>query len=176
MLKQALLLISLCLISYGGYAQVHKNADHKINHPYTKVEIGYLSDGCSFQLSPIEFCDARHLALINRAILDLKPNFNQHYILLSIPEWEKKFHQQSLVAIDVLSGIVYPLPIDGYSGSINKQGEAKEYGKLIYSINSSKICIEGVIYGYKTQEKGKFYFTFSHNKFVGHQTPYMYGE
>jgi hypothetical protein len=174
MIKYTLILIFLGLISSGGYAQASKNAAHTVNHPYAKVEIGYLSDGCSFQFSPLDFCDERHLASIKKAIRDLKPNFNQHYILLSIPEWEKKFHQQSLVAIDVLSGIVYPLPIDGYSGSINKKGEANEYGKLISSLNSSKICIEGVIYGYKTQESGKFYFTFLRNKFVGHQTTYMY--
>jgi hypothetical protein len=107
------------------------------------------------------------------AISKNKPNFDEKYILLSIPEGLPPYFQRSLVAIDTTSGVVYPVPIDGYTGVTNEQGYAKRSGQLKFDLHSSKICIDGAIVAHHMIENGNFCFTFDGDRFVGHHTPYM---
>lgn len=142
------------------------------NHPYSSVHIAYASDECSFQFSPVDFCDERHLAEIKNAINVSKPNFNGKFILLSLPE-RSQYLQRSLVAIDTTSGVVYPVPIDAYSGVTNEDGFPRRLGRLKFDLHSSKVCIYGAIVAYHMIEDGKFCFVFDGDRFVGHHTPYM---
>src|ERR1700761_4335593 len=90
------------------------------NHPFNRVEIAYAHNQCSYQYSLVDFCDERHVSKINDAIIHSAANFNRHYILLKIREWKpSEYYGDSLVAIDTVTGIVYPLPFDYYSGKIN---------------------------------------------------------
>lgn len=142
------------------------------NHTFTRVEIPYTKNGCSFQGSPIDFCDERHLAEIKKAIATMKPNFNEHYILLPILE-RKKYFQKSIVLIDTVSGIVYPLPIDFYSGYANNKKGASNFGTIKYSLNKNTICIEGSIFVYRSEKDGVFCFYFNGTTFSGYRTTYM---
>ncbi|MBB4515703.1 hypothetical protein [Paraburkholderia fungorum] len=142
------------------------------NHQFSKVEIAYRSQDCSFQFSPVNFCDDKHVAAINSALSEQAPNFNGHYILLTISEYPR-YHQRSVVAIDTNTGVVYPLPIDAYSGPTDKSGNTSKDGKVTLDLKSNKVCIDGTILVYRALEHGKFCFTFEGHKFVGHHTTYM---
>lgn len=166
--------IFFVFFSAKGFAQ-SKPAGIDGNHPYVGVKIAYLKStltDCSYQFSPVDFCDKKHLKAINSAIANLKPNFNQHYILITHPEWEKD-HQKSVLAIDSTTGVVYPLPIDAYSGILHN-GSARGDGRIDFSLNSNKVCIAGAILVYRAFEQGNFCFNFEGDRFVGHHTEYMY--
>jgi len=150
----------------------HNVTSKSSNHPYSKVEISKTNGGCSFHGSPVDYCDDRHIAAINEAILSQSPNFNGHYVLLSVPEREN-YYQSSLVAIDSNTGIVYPLPIDFYSGHAGKKGGADNLGKLTYSLDSNNVCIDGSIFVYRAEEDGIFCFSLQGDRFTGHHTTYM---
>lgn len=137
-----------------------------------KVEMGYRSEGCSFQYSPVDFCDKRHLALIDEAIAKRKPDFNRRYILLTIPEWPQ-YHQSSIVAIDPATSTAYPVPIDAYSGPAAESGDPTTAGKLTYKVDSEEVCIEGAILAYKAIKDGKFCFVLRGGRFIGYKTVYM---
>jgi hypothetical protein len=137
-----------------------------------RLEMGYRSEGCSFQYSPVDFCDERHLALIDEAIAKRKPDFNRRYILLTIPEWPQ-YHQSSIVAIDPATRTAYPLPIDAYSGPTGESGDPTTVGKLTYGVDGEEVCIEGAILAYKTIKDGKFCFTLQAERFTGYKTAYM---
>jgi len=140
--------------------------------PKIEVEMGYRSEGCSFQYSPVDFCDERHLALIEDAIAKRKPDFAQRYILLSIPEWPD-YHQDSVVAIEPAARKAYPLPIDAYSGPGGESGEPAAKGKLTYALDSDRVCIEGAILAYKVAKDGTFCFVLKDGRFSGYKTAYM---
>lgn len=165
-------LIALALASASSCKAQDQSNSIKPNHPYTKIEIPYDHNGCSFQGSPIDYCDEKHLNAIDEAIKNQRPNFNKKYILLTIQE-RKNYYQSTLVAIDSNTGIVYPIPIDFYSGYANKKGGANDFGKLTYSLESNKVCIEGSIFVYRAEEDGTFCFNLQGDRFTGHQTTYM---
>jgi hypothetical protein len=148
------------------------------NHPFDYVEINYPSvgpsPGCSFQFSPMDFCDARHVKIIKSAISSKSANFNKHYILLSIEEWPPSPDGRSLVAIDTLTGIVYPVPIDAYGGRMDDQGKIRSRPKLFFSLKSNRLCIKGDILVYRANINGHFCFDFDGEKFTGYQTDYMH--
>jgi hypothetical protein len=144
----------------------------KRNHSFTRIDLVYQEAGCSFDTSPVDFCDENHMRLINNAIKQQQPNFNQHYILLTIAVWPE-YHQRSVVAINTKTGVVYPLPIDVYSGPLDKAGNPRKDGKITFSLNSKQVCIDGAILAYRSVKEGKFCFSMLDNKFVGHHTPYM---
>lgn len=147
-------------------------SSERLNHSYLKIKISQTDSECSFQGSPVDYCDDRHIAAINEAILNQPPNLNKHYVLLPIPE-RKNYYQNSLVAIDSNTGIVYPLPIDFYSGYAGKKGGADGFGKLTYGLDSNKVCIEGSIFVYRAEEDGTFCFNLQGDRFTGHHTTYM---
>ncbi|WP_240324416.1 hypothetical protein [Trinickia diaoshuihuensis] len=170
MRKLLLYCISFCvpIVAYAGEGGIEPN-----NHPYANVRIAYPSDECSFQFSSVDFCDEKHLTEIKRAIAERRPDFGGKYILLSIPEGSPSFFQRSLVAIDTTTGIVYPVPIDAYSGATDGNGYAKSVGKLKYNIHSNQVCITGAIFMHRMVEDGNFCFALKEDRFVGHHTPYM---
>ncbi|MDH6147998.1 MULTISPECIES: hypothetical protein [Paraburkholderia] len=145
------------------------------NHAFDQVKIAYAHDQCSFKFSPVDFCDDRHVFEIKKAIATEAANFNGHYILLSINEWKPSAHYgDSLVVIDTLTGIVYPLPFDYYSGQINmKNSHMLKKPNLNFSLKSNKICIDGSILVYRAMTNGNFCFEFDGEKFTGYQTEYM---
>ncbi len=152
------------------------NAKQITNHLYAGVNIAYAKSDlteCSFQYSPIDFCDKKHLSAINQAIAGRSANFNGHFILLVYPEWSQH-HQQSVMAIDTITGIVYPLPIDAFSGLMYGRSIEKDRDVIKYSISSKKVCINGAILVYRAFKEGNFCFEFSGDKFTGHHTEYMY--
>ncbi|WP_175696821.1 hypothetical protein [Burkholderia ambifaria] len=168
-------LAALAILSLGIFAKQPKTDSAK-NHPYTEVKISYATSDltkCSFQYSPVDFCDDKHVATYNDTLKTQAPNFNEHYILLAYPEF-KNYHQRSVVAIDTQTGIVYPLPIDAFSGFMHGRPAAKDEGKISYSIKSNKVCISGAMLVYRSFEEGNFCFEFVGDKFVGHHTEYMY--
>lgn len=142
------------------------------NHPFTRVDIVYESQGCSFAFSPVDFCNEKHLAAYKEAISTRKADFAGHYILLSVSE-RPRYYQRSVVAIDVNTGVVYPVPIDAYSGNGDSTGNAHGDGVLEYKVSDSRICIKGDILVYRAIDTGTFCFKFEGNKFTGHHTEYM---
>ncbi|NIF87781.1 hypothetical protein [Burkholderia sp. Cy-637] len=172
---QATVLATLTIISPPLFAKAQKQ-DNTINHPYTLVKISYATSeltNCSFQYSPINFCDAKHVEAYRDALKNNPPNFNDHYILLTYPEF-KNYHQRTAVAIDTQTGVVYPLPIDAFSGYMHGRRTAKDDGKITYSLDGNKVCISGAILVYRAFEEGNFCFDFVGDKFIGHHTEYMY--
>ena len=154
----------------GDLAQTDNVATR--NHAFAGVEIAYRSAGCSFEFSPIDFCDETHVEFIEAAIRDKTSNFNRHFILLAIPEWPE-YHQQSIVAIDTRDGVVYPVPIDAYSGRLGSDGNPTGEGKLSYGLSSNEVCVEGAVLAYRALDEGRFCFRLERDRFVGHRTPYM---
>lgn len=51
-----------------------------------------------------------------------------------------RYLQRSVVAIDTNSEVVYPLPIDAYSGPTDKSGNASKDGKVAFDSKSNKVC------------------------------------
>ncbi|WP_080429219.1 hypothetical protein [Burkholderia ubonensis] len=169
------ILVALTVLSLEVLAK-QAVANEIKNHPYAEVKISYVTSDltkCSFQYSPIDFCDDSHVAAYGDALKKQSANFNEYYILLAYPEF-KKYHQRSIVAIDTRTGVVYPLPIDAFSGFMRGRPVAKDEGKISYSIKSNKVCISGAILVYRSFEEGDFCFEFDKDKFVGHRTQYMY--
>lgn len=78
------------------------------------------------------------------------------------------------MAIDVNNGLVYPLPIDAFSGFMHGNSTSKEDGKIIFSKDSNRVCIKGALLVYRSFEEGSFCFEFADDKFIGHHTEYMY--
>jgi hypothetical protein len=148
---------------------------HAENHPFTDVRITYAHEECSFRYSNIDFCDQRHIESIKSSLQEDKPNFFRHYILLPIQKGPDNYFQRSLVLIDTYTGVVYPLPIDSYSGHTLKNSYVtKHVGELSYSLNSNRICILGSIFTHGMVKNGKFCFTFLGDRFSGYKTIYMY--
>ncbi|WP_088579499.1 hypothetical protein [Burkholderia ubonensis] len=167
--------VALAILSFGVCVKQPK-ADVVKNHAYKEVKIAYATSEltkCSFQYSPVDFCDDKHVAAYSDALKTQVSNFNGNYIILVYPEF-KNYHQRSVVAIDTKTGVVYPLPIDAFSGFMHGRRVAKDEGKISYSINSNKVCISGAILVYRSFEEGDFCFEFVGDKFVGHHTEYMY--
>ncbi|MDN7902458.1 hypothetical protein [Burkholderia cepacia] len=163
------------VFSVGAFSGQAKSNEIK-NHPYTEVKIFYATSDltkCSFQYSPVDFCDDKHVSTYGDVLKTKAPNFYGHYILLAYPEF-KEYHQRSVVAIDAQTGVVYPLPIDAFSGFMHGKRVAKDEGKITYSADSNKVCISGAILVYRSIEEGNFCFEFVGDKFVGHHTEYMY--
>ncbi|MET3550844.1 hypothetical protein [Burkholderia sp. 567] len=166
---------AIAVFSFGVVAKQAKSDEIK-NHPYAEVKISYATSDltkCSFQYSPVDFCDDKHVSAYSEVLKKEVPNFYGHYILLAYPEF-KEYHQRSVVAIDAKTGVVYPLPIDAFSGFMHGRRVAKDEGKITYSADSNKVCISGAILVYRAFEEGNFCFEFVGDKFVGHHTEYMY--
>lgn len=67
-----------------------KSSNSQRNHAYTGVKIAYATSEltkCSFQYSPINFCDDEHVAAYNNTLNSAPANFNGHYIILARPEY-----------------------------------------------------------------------------------------
>jgi hypothetical protein len=176
-MKYILHLVSIFTAFFFGMTALHaKDLAVTPNHAFDQVRISYAHDECSFQFSPVDFCDDRHVIEIKKAIATKAANFNEHYILLSIDEWKPSAHYgDSLVAIDTLTGIVYPLPFDYYSGQVNmKNSQIMKNPRLSFSLKSNKICIDGSILVYRATTNGNFCFEFDGEKFTGYQTEYMH--
>ena len=136
------------------------------------VRINYPHDECSFNYSPIDFCDQKHVDAYNLALQAEPVNFNRHYVLLPIKEWSDG-DENSIVAIDKDTGVVYPVPIDTFfASSASKKGK-KDRAKLIYSKDGNSLCIIGSISVYRSSQTGKFCFQFEGDRFTGYHTTYM---
>jgi hypothetical protein len=167
-----LLTLLLCASSIG-YAAQKTPQDKKASNPPAEVKINYKNqDGCSFMYSPINFCDEKHIRLASNAIKDKKPNFNNNYILISIPE-RPAYHQYSVIAINPSTGSFYPIPIDSYSGTPSKSNTKGENGKLTFGLDNNKVCIAGDILVYRSIKSGEFCFFLQEEKFIGYHTTYM---
>jgi len=142
------------------------------NAPYAGVVMSYPHSGCSYQYSPVDFCDAAHRAQINEAIRTQVPNFNTHYILAQLDE-RKEYFQRSIVLIDSRDGTVYPLPIDAFSGPLVDKEGAREYGKVETSREADTFCVSSALLVYRAFEEGRFCFGFDGVRFTGHTTQYM---
>lgn len=172
-----LLALVLFIAFSAGTGSTHaKELSPIANHWFDSVDIAYAHDECSFQYSPIDFCDERHVSEINNAIAHSAANFNRHYILLKIQEWRPSEHYgESLVAIDTLTGIVYPLPFDYYSGRVNmKNSRIVKEPTLSFSVERSEVCIDGSILVYRAINNGHFCFNFDGKRFTGFKTEYVH--
>jgi hypothetical protein len=172
MQKISTISLAVILISVIHYA--HGAADRSVakNHEFKEVKINYRTgDACSYQYSPVDFCDDRHISAIKDAIEKKRPNFNHHYILLPISE-RNWYRERSLVAIDVETGVAYPFPFDSYFGYQDAKGNVHSYGRLSYSLDSNRVCVSGSILAYKETDSGKLCWKFEDGKFIGHRTPY----
>jgi hypothetical protein len=159
-----LLIFCLGICSSLSYAQ-------SLNHPFQRFSIPNSMDGCSYPASPVNFCDKEHMSAIESAVRGVAPNFDGKYILLSIDE-RKSYFQRSLAVIDSSTGIVYPVPIDFYSGKPDVQGAISKFGDLKFNLKSNEICLSGSIYAYRPEQDGRFCFHFDGEKFIGLNTPY----
>lgn len=166
-----LLFLTFAII-FGRCAYSADSGSKRPNHKFDKVSIEYpTGDLCSFQFSPVYFCDDRHISEIEMALETRHPDFNHHYILLSILEREE-YYERSLVAIDTETGIAYPFPFDFYSGRVDARGNVHDYGRVTYSLNDSHVCVTGSIVAYRETDSGKLCWDFNNGRFVGHRTPY----
>ncbi|WP_347556087.1 hypothetical protein [Robbsia sp. KACC 23696] len=146
------------------------------NHPYAGVQIPYAKSelgGCSYQYSPVDFCDDAHVSAIKNALQTERANYFGNYIILRYSE-RPEYYQKSILIIDVNTGYAYPLPIDAYSGFIKGKGVAVSDGVVKYSISDDRICISGAILVYKSIQQGSFCFDFDGKKFGGFHTEYMF--
>lgn len=144
----------------------------KKNHDFEKVQINYRAgDSCSFRYSPVYFCDNRHISAIKKALGKMRPNFNEHYILISILE-RKEYYEHTLVAIDAETGVAYPFPFDSYSGYMDAKGNVHDFGRVSYNLDSNQVCVAGSIVAYRETDSGKLCWKFEDGKFIGHRTPY----
>nr|WP_241023606.1 hypothetical protein [Burkholderia sp. Ac-20365] len=145
------------------------------NHSFDQVKIAYAHEGCSFLFSPVDFCDERHIREIKSAIRNGTVNFNNHYMLLTINEWNlSNIYGNSVVAIDLRSGMAYPMPFDYFSSKTNaRKLPLKNKPQLIFSKESDQVCIDGSILVYRATSSGLFCFRFVGDKFVGYRTEYM---
>lgn len=170
------LFFTIVVCGFGAVTGHARSLGETTNHPFDHVEIAYSHTyKCSFMYSPIDFCDARHVSEIKDAIATRVANFNGHYLLVKIKEWRpSEYYGDSVVIIDIETGVVYPMPFDYYAGAVNT-GNTKARGKprLIFSADNNKICIDGSILVYRATTNGKFCFKFEGNKFSGYQTEYM---
>ena len=142
------------------------------NHPFARVDMVYKSNGCSFPYSPVNYCDEKHVREFKDVLASTLSNFNGHYIVVTPSEWPA-YHQKSVVALDVLTGVAIPLPIDAYSGPIDANGKVAGEGGIEYRRDSDTMCIKGTILVYRELQEGEFCFTLKENKFIGHHTEYM---
>lgn len=174
--RTALLLAIVASLSANTESCRANNLNAPPNHSFDHVEIPYAHDECSFQYSPVDFCDERHTSEIKNALTHAAINFNRHYILLKIPEWKpSENYGYSLVAIDTRTGFAYPVPIDYYSGQTGeKNPDTPRKPRLFFSKNSSKLCIDGSILVYRATTNGYFCFDFDGEKFTGFHTEYMH--
>lgn len=142
------------------------------NARYAGVKMLSPHSGCAFLSSPINFCDDRHRARIDKVLAEQRPNFNGHYIVAELEEWPEYF-QRSVVVINARSGVVYPLPIDALSGPLSSKGEPTTYGKVETSVDAQQFCLVGAMLAYRSINEGRFCFGFDGVRFTGHQTAYM---
>ena len=142
------------------------------NAPYAGVVMNYPHSGCSYEYSPVDFCDAEHRAQIEKAIRTQAPNFNTHYILAQLDE-RKEYFQRTIVLINSRDGTVYPLPIDAFSGPLVDDKGAREYGRVETAPESKTFCVSGAVLVYRAFEEGRFCFGFDGLRFTGHATQYM---
>ncbi|HTH73143.1 MAG TPA: hypothetical protein VL635_01940 [Trinickia sp.] len=172
-MKNALVIIfSLIAVMLSEGASASNVDSSNKNHEFEKVQINYRTgDLCSFQFSPVYFCDDRHISEIKKAIAEKRPNFNRHYILISILE-RKEYYEHTLVAVDAETGIAYPFPFDSYSGYMDEKGNVHDFGHVSYSLDSNQVCVAGSIVAYRETDSGKLCWKFEGGKFVGHRTPY----
>ncbi|WP_236674349.1 hypothetical protein [Paraburkholderia hospita] len=145
------------------------------NHSFDHIEIGYAHNGCSFLYSPVNFCEERHIAKIKQAISIRSVNFNGHYIILRIKEWKSSdIYGDSVVVIDALTGIVYPMPFDYFSGRIDmKNSQTIRKPRLTFYRGNNRVCIDGSILVYRATTNGIFCFDFDGHKFNGYRTEYI---
>lgn len=142
------------------------------NAGYAGVRMLSPHSGCTFLSSPINFCDDRHRAEINKVIAEQRPNFNGHYIVAELEEWPEYF-QRSVVVINARSGVVYPVPIDALSGALSSRGRPMGHGTLETSVDAQQFCLLGTILAYRSINEGRFCFGFDGVRFTGYQTAYM---
>lgn len=135
-------------VDFGGYSNVNSS-----NH-------------CSWEYSPMEYCDKKHISLYERALSNGKANFNQHYIVLPILEFPE-YNQYSLVIIDQNTGTVHPLPFDWYKVTKGVKQPIQ------FSLDSNQICINGDVHHWRIVDEGNLCFQFDGEKFIGHKTNYM---
>lgn len=169
------LLALVVTFTMGTVSSYAKSLASTSNHPFDRIEIAYTHHDCSFPYAPIDFCDERHILEIKNAISSGVVNFNGHYILLKIKEWgASDFYGNSVVAIDALTGIVYPMPFDYFSGRIDTRNSQKiKRPRLTFSDGSNRVCIDGSILVYRATTNGIFCFDFDGHKFIGYRTEYM---
>ncbi len=139
---------------------------------YSGMNLPYDHDGCSYRYSPIDFCDAQHVARIEEALRNEKPNFNQHYLLVQVDD-RPGFFQRSVVLVDTRTGRATPLPIDAFTGPAEKGGDAIRYGTLETGVDRQQFCLDGALLVYRAFEEGRFCFGFDGERFTGHETQYM---
>jgi hypothetical protein len=165
-------MLSICVLASIQVVARAQTAKENSEVGFREVKILYPRDECSFRYSPVDFCDNKHIEKYNWALKSMSANFNQTYILLPIKEWQDS-DEQSLVAIDKNTGIVYPIPIDSFSPYPAYKSKKKNIAALQFSKNSNQVCIDGEILVYRATQTGKFCFQLDGDKFVGYHTTYM---
>ncbi|WP_295570416.1 hypothetical protein [uncultured Stenotrophomonas sp.] len=139
---------------------------------YSGMNLPYDHDGCSYRYSPVDFCDAQHVARIEEALRNATPNFDKHYLLVQVDD-RPEFFQRSVLLVDTRTGRATPLPIDAFTGPAEKGGDAIRYGTLYTGVDQQQFCLDGALLVYRALEEGRFCFGFDGERFTGHETQYM---
>jgi hypothetical protein len=105
---------------------------------------------CDRDYAEVNFCDQKHISAIKFAIKKRRPDFNGHYIFLSIPIAGGN-NLRSVGVIDTITGVVYPLPFDYFGGYVDSRGylDKNLEQRVEYGIESDEICFRGSIYAYR---------------------------
>lgn len=138
--------------------------------PKPKIVMNYKNqDGCSFMVSPVFYCDEKHLKEYAKAINSREPNFFFDFVLVTVLEWPE-YGQRSIVVVNKKTGNVYLVPIDVYSGA---PGKGSPNGRLEFGLKRNKLCILGDILVYRSIKSGRFCFYLDGERFTGYKTAYM---
>lgn len=129
---------------------------------------------CAFAASPVNRCASKFVSAYEQAVERGQANFNRTMIITVINS-RPRYKQQTVVAIDPRAMKVYPLPFDYFTRSFSKT-DPDEYGRLVYSLESNNICVDGEILAYRSTQSGPLCWRFEGNQFVGSETPYTYPE
>lgn len=127
---------------------------------------------CSFVASPINYCDARFSSAYKKALETRLSDFNREFIVVAVDS-RPEYGQQSIVAVNSKTKMVYPLPFDFLAASFPKSPPYRN-GRLTYSQDSNELCVDGAILAYRSVQSGQMCWRLEGNQFVGEITPYTY--
>jgi hypothetical protein len=114
------------------------------NHAFARVT------ECVRDFAETDWCDARHLEAVRDAIDSRRPDFAGHYLLVAVAA-DRERDDVAIAAIDAVTGVVYPVPVDAFGGYVDAKGfpVPSRPRRIEYRIDAPRVCISGTQYEYR---------------------------